>query len=100
MDLSNKKLWGSLSLDGIKDAKGKSPKRFKNSDQYGQQMTFDAKQWEDGGISLSVSYQDESEQWQRIHVGNIRISKDQGESTNTPFQATEKKAEASGDFPF
>lgn len=102
MDLSNKKLWGSLSLDGIKTAKEKAPKRFKNHEQYGNQMTFDAKQWDDGGITLSVSYQDESGNWQRINVGNIRISKDQPSTENTGFSAPAAATPAaeSNDLPF
>lgn len=101
MNLTDKKLWGSLSLDKIKEIKAKAPKRFKSSDQYGMQMTFDAKQWDDGGLSLSVSYQDESGEWQRIPVGNIRISKDQGESANTGFTKTAAApATSQDDFPF
>lgn len=100
MNLVGKKIWGSLSLDKIKEVKQKAPKRFKNSEQYGNQMTFDARQWDDGGISLSASYQDESGEWQRITLGNIRLSKDQGDAntSNTPYQ---KAADTdNGDFPF
>lgn len=77
MNLTDKKIWGSLSLDKIKEAKAKAPKKFTQSDTYGSQLVFDAKQWDDGGITLSVSYKDESDQWQRIAIGNIRLSKDQ-----------------------
>ena len=100
MDLLNKKLWGSLSLDKIGEAKQKAPKRFKNSEQYGSQMTFDARQWDDGGISISVSYQDEKGEWQRIPIGNVRISKDQGEAKNTPFQPAASTGGGGSDMPF
>ena len=99
MNLQDKKLWGSLSLDNIKKAKQNAPKKFKNSEQYGAQMTFDAKQWDDGGISLSVSYQDANGEWHRINVGSIRISKDQPSTANTGFSAPTPPA-ANDDFPF
>lgn len=102
MNLQGKKLWGSLSLDKIKEAKQKAPQRFKDSDKYGNQMTFDARQWDDGGISISVSYKDDSEQWQRIPIGNVRLSKDQdgggASATNTPYE--KKESSGGGDFPF
>ena len=74
MDLTNKKLWGSLSLDGITQAKGQVPKRFKQSDKYGKQMTFDARAWEDGNITLSIW---DAEKQERIYIGTIRLSNDQ-----------------------
>lgn len=92
----NQKLWGSLSLDEIANAKAKAPNKFKNNDKYGNQMTFDARQWDDGGISLSVSYKDEAEQWQRINIGRIMVSKDQGQ----PAQQQQSTNSGGADLPF
>lgn len=97
MDLLGKKLWGSINLDNIKEAKEKAPKKFKNND-YGNQMTFDARQWEDGGISLSVSYQDANGEWQRINIGNVRISNDQGQAA--PAQQAAPAPSNDTDLPF
>ena len=102
MDLSQVKLWGSLQLDKIKEAAQLAPKKFKKSEQYGNQMTFDAKQWDDGGISLSVSYQKADGNWERINIGNIRISNDQSGagSGNAASASAPVASESPFDSPF
>ena len=87
------KLWGSLSLDGIAKAKKSVPARFKNSEKYGNQMTFDARMWDDGNITLSVWNKDTQE---RTFIGTVRISNDQSD-----YKAPEAVAEeADNDLPF
>ena len=88
------KLWGSLSLDGIAKAKKEQPNRFKNSEKYGNQMTFDAKMWDDGNTTLSVWNKDTEE---RIYIGTVRISKDQ---SDYKAPATAEAAVGDSDLPF
>ena len=86
------KIWGSLSLDGIAKAKTSTPARFKNSEKYGNQMTFDAKMWDDGNITLSVWNKDTQE---RTYIGSVRISKDQ-----SPYKAPDTASTESEENPF
>ena len=69
----SKKLFGNLSLTGIKEALAKKPEaktKYKEEDQ----IKVNAVEWEDGGISISINYKDASDQWQRINLGNLRVS--------------------------
>ena len=68
-----KKLFGSLNITGIKEALQKAPEKkdeYKGDDQ----LKVNAVEWEDGGISISLSYKDAADQWQRISLGNLRVS--------------------------
>ena len=97
---SNKKYWASINLDEIKVAMQKAEKKFKKSEQYGHQMSADVKVWDDGNASISISYQDESGNWQRINIGSIRESKltnDYNAPANTGASAP---ANNSFDSPF
>lgn len=69
----SKKLFGNLSLTGIKEALGKAPEK-KTTYKEDEQIKVNAVQWEDGGISISINYKDASDQWQRINLGNLRVS--------------------------
>lgn len=68
-----KKLFGNLSIDGIKDALAKAPE--KKTEYKGEnQLKVNAVEWEDGGISISLNYKDAAGEWQRINLGNLRVS--------------------------
>ena len=67
------KLFGNLSLTGIKKAlqvKPEAKTTYKEDDQ----IKVNAVEWEDGGISISINYKDANDEWQRINLGNLRVS--------------------------
>lgn len=77
MNLTDKKLWASLSLDVLKEVITKFPHKVKNSEKFGKQVTLQAKQWDDGTISLSWW---DAESGERFNIGRVMISKDQNNS--------------------
>ena len=65
-----KKLFGSLSLDGIKKAVTGVPSKvgeYKGE----KQLKVTAAEWEDGGISITIW---DAEKKESIRIGNLRIS--------------------------
>lgn len=68
-----KRLFGNLSIDGIKDALQKAPEK-KTEYKGEEQLKVNAVEWEDGGISISLNYKDAAGEWQRVNLGNLRVS--------------------------
>ena len=67
-----RKLFGNINIDGVKEAFKKAPeKKTTYKDQ--EQLKVNAVEWEDGGITISINYK-EGEEWQRINLGNLRVS--------------------------
>ena len=97
---ANKKYWASINLDKIKEAKIKAGKKFKTSEQYGHQMSADVKVWDDGNASISISYQDEQGNWQRINIGSIRESKLTNDYNAPANVGASPAADNSFDSPF
>ena len=88
-----KKFFGSLSLDGIKQAVLEVPAKVDNSEKYGKQLKVSAAQWDDGGISINLWDADNKRE---IKLGNLRVSQfdaapQQQQSISTPQE---------GDLPF
>ena len=88
MALPKLKLFGNLSLTNIKDALAKAPEKktkYKEEDQ----IKVNAVQWEDGGISISLNYKDAAGEWQRINLGNLRVSTlDSAPAASAPVQSS------------
>ncbi len=86
-----KKLFGSLSLDGIKKAVTEVPSKvgeYKGE----KQLKVSAAEWEDGGISLTIW---DAEKKESIRIGNLRIST--LDDAPAPKQNLEPQE---GDLPF
>ena len=69
----SKKLFGNLSLTGIKKALQAKPEA-KTTYKEDEQIKVNGVEWEDGGISISINYKDANDEWQRINLGNLRVS--------------------------
>ena len=66
------KLFGNLSLTGIKKALQVKPEA-KTTYKEDEQIKVNGVEWEDGGISISISYK-VGDNWERINLGNLRVS--------------------------
>lgn len=75
------KFYGSISLDGIKQAVTQVPAKVTSHEKYGKEVKITAAQWDDDAISLQV-YDAESKT--AINIGRIMISKLDGASSSTP----------------
>ena len=86
------KLFGSLSLDGIKKVVTNVPSKvgeYKGE----KQLKVTAAQWDDNGISIEVW---DAEKKEAIKLGNLRVSTLDG---NAPQQSVDTTPQA-GDLPF
>ena len=86
----SKKLFGNLSLTGIKKALQAKPEA-KTTYKEDEQIKVNAVQWEDGGISISINYK-VGDNWERINLGNLRVS--------TLDDAPQAAPAAAGENPF
>ena len=85
-----KKLFGSLSLDGIKKAVETVPTKI--GEYKGEkQLKVNAAEWDDGGISISIW---DAEKKESIRIGNLRIS------TLDGSPAAKAENSAADDLPF
>ena len=88
-----KKLFGNLSLDGIKKAVVGLPNKV---DEYKgeKQLKVQAAEWDDGGISISIW---DAENKVSIKLGNLRVST---LDNNNSFTAPAAGTKTNDDLPF
>ena len=86
------KFFGSLSLDGIKEAVTTVPAKVDTHEKYGKQLKVNAAQWDDGGISLSLW---DAENKKEIKLGNLRVS-----TFNDAPKVAESLKPQNDDLPF
>ena len=84
-------MFGSISIDGIKEAKSRVPAKFQSHEKYGNQLKVSAVEFEDGNISLSIWDADKKE---AIKLGTLMTS------TLDDAPKAEPKAVKEDDLPF
>ena len=65
------KFFGSLSLDGIKQAVTEVSSKVETHEKYGKQLKVTGAQWDDNGISLQVYNPDTKESF---NIGRLLVS--------------------------
>ena len=90
-----KKLFGSVSLDGIKKAVVSIPGKVQESEKYGKQLQVQGAEWEDGAISISI-YNGETKE--SINIGRLMLSKFTDD--NQGGGGAPSPADTSDDLPF
>lgn len=91
--MPTKKLFGSLSLDGIKQAVVQVPGKVETHEKYGKQIKVTASQWEDGAISIDLW---DGEKKESIKIGRLMVST----FDDAKPEAKAQTAVASDDLPF